>query len=136
MASVFVDTNIFLYCFDHSDPTKRDIALSLVTGLRDSLVTSTQILQEFYWNATRKLKMTPMEGKQAVDELGKRKVIQVSTLMISQAIDTSDLHRISFWDALIVEAASTARCSKLLSEDLNHGQVIRGIKIENPFVSN
>jgi predicted nucleic acid-binding protein len=40
---------------------------------------------------------------------------------------------LSFWDALIVRAAAEARCDVLLSEDLNHGQVIDGVRIEDPF---
>jgi predicted nucleic acid-binding protein len=133
MPNVFVDTNIFLYGFDKSAPSKREIALAQVVGLGDSLVTSTQVLEEFYWNATKKLKLTPTEAKRAVEQIAKRKVVQVSPGMVINSIETSDRHRLSFWDALILEAAAAARCSKLLSEDLNHAQIIRGIKIENPF---
>ncbi|MDR3688415.1 MAG: PIN domain-containing protein [Fimbriimonas sp.] len=135
MPNVFVDTNIFLCCFDNSDPSKRDTARNRVAGLEDALVTSTQVLQEFYWNATKKLRMTPIEAKRAVEHISLQKVIQIGPSMIVHAIDTSDAHRISFWDALIIEAAAMARCSTLLSEDLNHGQVIRGIKVENPFAN-
>jgi len=133
MPTVFVDTNVFLYCFDKSEPAKRDIAQTQVAGLEDSLVTSTQVLQEFYWNATKKLKMTPTEAKRAVELIAKRKIIQVGPSMVINSIDTSERYRISFWDALVVESAAAAKSSTLLSEDLNHGQVIRGIKVKNPF---
>ena len=54
--------------------------------------------------------------------------------IIKEAIDCSIIARISFWDALIVTAAESARCEKLWSEDLNNGQVIRGVRIENPLL--
>ncbi len=133
MPTVFVDTNIFLYCFDLSAPAKRDIALARISALEESLVTSTQVLQEFYWNATKKLGMTPAEARRAVEHLSKRKIVQVGAPLVLSAIDTSERYRITFWDALIVEAAALAKADVLLSEDLNPGQVIRGMKVDNPF---
>jgi len=133
MPSVFVDTNIFLYCFDNSEPAKRDIARKRISELDDSVVTSTQVLQEFYWNATKKLRLTPMEAKRAVEHITRRKIVSISPSLVIHSIDTCDQYRISFWDALILEAAALAKCTSLLSEDLNHGQVIRGVKVANPF---
>jgi predicted nucleic acid-binding protein len=60
-------------------------------------------------------------------------VVQITPARIEQAIDCSILHRISFWDALIVTAAEEARCVKVLSEDLGDGRMIRGVTIENPL---
>jgi predicted nucleic acid-binding protein len=133
MPSVFVDTNVFLYCFDLAALEKRETARNLLATLDDSLVTSTQVLQEFYWNATKKLRMTPVEAKRAVEHICKRRVVQVAPTIVLHSVDTSERYRISLWDALILEAAATAKCSKLLSEDLSHGQVLRGITVENPF---
>jgi len=133
MPNVFVDTNIFLYCFDKSAPGKREIAQAQIASLEDSLVTSTQVLQEFYWNATKKLKLTPAEAKRAVELIAKRKIVQIGASTVINSIDTSDRYRISFWDALIVESAAAAKSSTLLSEDLSHGQIIRGIRIQSPF---
>ena len=53
--------------------------------------------------------------------------------MILAAIDLSRLHSFSFWDALIVRTAAAAGCGLLLTEDLQHGQVVDGVRIENPF---
>ncbi len=45
-------------------------------------------------------------------------------------------HRISFWASLILAAAEAANAAVLLSEDLSHGQVIAGVRVENPFRNN
>lgn len=53
--------------------------------------------------------------------------------MILAAIDLARLHALSFWDASIVRAASTAGCGLPLTEDLHYGQVVDGVRVENPF---
>jgi predicted nucleic acid-binding protein len=60
-------------------------------------------------------------------------VVTVGSDLIKEAIDTSIQNGISFWDALIVVAAEAARCRYLHTEDLNDGQVIRGVRIQKPF---
>lgn len=77
--------------------------------------------------------MTPSEAKRAIEHIARRKVVAVSPGLVLHAIDTSDQYRISFWDALIVESAAHAKCISLLSGDLNNGQLIRGVKVINPF---
>ena len=54
-------------------------------------------------------------------------------MLIKDAIDCAIINRLSFWDALVVVAAESARCETLWTEDLNHGQIIRGVRIENPL---
>lgn len=54
--------------------------------------------------------------------------------MIKDAIDVSLLNKISFWDALIVISAEIAKCTALITEDLNSGQIIKGVKIINPLL--
>jgi predicted nucleic acid-binding protein len=61
-------------------------------------------------------------------------VVQIDTPLVLSAIGISRAHRISFWDALIIRAASESGCATLLSEDLNPGQLIEGVQVENPFV--
>ena len=61
-------------------------------------------------------------------------VVQVSPNLIQDAIDCSILNELSFWDALILAAASAAGCSTLYSEDLNAGQTILGVRVQNPFL--
>ncbi len=60
-------------------------------------------------------------------------VVTVSPDLIESAIEISILHPLSFWDSLIIAAAETTSCGVLFSEDLSHGQVVRGVRIENPF---
>lgn len=40
----------------------------------------------------------------------------------------------SFWNALVVEAALRAGAKRLLTEDLQHGQKIESLLVENPFL--
>jgi predicted nucleic acid-binding protein len=62
-------------------------------------------------------------------------VVRIEVPLISAAIDLTRLHSVSFWDALILRCAASARCTHLITEDLQHGQVLDGVRIENPFVS-
>ncbi|MGH3501963.1 MAG: PIN domain-containing protein [Nocardioidaceae bacterium] len=135
----FVDTNVFVYAADESpeEEAKHQIAVAIVAGDPDALVLSTQILQEFYVAATRKLRNPLSEDRAAaaVQAMAKFSVISIDKLLVLSAVDTSRTSKVSLWDALVVEAARTADCPRLLTEDLSHGQVIRGVTVENPFLS-
>jgi predicted nucleic acid-binding protein len=131
----FCDTNILGYAVDCREHHKQKKAVELLESLKRSRsgVLSTQVLQEFYNIATKKLDILPLEAKKIVHDYSKLKVISISPNLIENAIDISIDVRISFWDALIVSAAEEAGCSVIYSEDLNNGQTIRGMKIINPF---
>lgn len=135
-ATTFIDTNILIYSVDRADPVKRETAITLIAehATRRTGIISTQVLQEFYSAATRKLGIEPAAAKRHLQDFQIFDVVQVTPHMIEQGIDASVLHNISFWDGLILAAASTANASKLLSEDLNHAQTIEGITIQNPFL--
>jgi predicted nucleic acid-binding protein len=135
MSKVFLDTNIFVYSLDQSDSTKRKKCRNLIKSLTDenSGVISTQVLQEFYVAATAKLGADPLLVKDIIRSLERLETVVVSPMLIKEAIDCSLINRLSFWDALIVVAAESAHCEILWTEDLNHGQVIRGVLIENPL---
>jgi len=60
-------------------------------------------------------------------------VVQVDTAMVLAAVKGSQRHRLSFWDALIIEAARAAGCKRVSSEDLQTGQDFDGVTVENPF---
>ncbi len=94
-----------------------------------------QVLQEFYVVTTRKLENPLREERaaRAVRGIAKLEVVGFDAPLVLAAIDTSRTIQISLWDALIIEAASRAGCERVLSEDLNASQVIRGVRIENPF---
>lgn len=60
-------------------------------------------------------------------------IVQVSPSLIQEAVDCSILNQLSFWDSLILAAAASAGCSTVYSEDLNPGQAILGVKVQNPL---
>lgn len=95
------------------------------------------MLQEFYVTATRKIvhPLTHEEGARAVDRLARFEVVPHDTSLVHSAIELRERADITLWDALIVSAASTAGCERILTEDLNDGQLIDGVRIENPFLS-
>jgi predicted nucleic acid-binding protein len=134
---VFIDSNIFVYTVDNNNPDKQKKAKSIVADITTNKtpVISTQVIQEFYNANTKKVKIDRFLAKGIVHDLCYMVVVQVIPELIEQGIDTSISAQISFWDGLIVAAAEFANCSTIISEDLNDGQIIRRIKITNPFKS-
>lgn len=132
----FLDTNILIYAHDAGSPDKQRKSRELIAQLADSGdgVISTQVLQEFYVAATRKLRVAPIAAKGVLKTFSVFEIVQISTKLIHEAIDCSILNQLSFWDSLILAAASSAGCSTVLSEDLSSNQTILGVKVRNPFV--
>jgi predicted nucleic acid-binding protein len=132
---VFVDTNVFLYADDRAARIKRVRARTVLSELIRTrrAVVSTQVMQEYFAAATRKLGLSPSRARVRVERLNRLDVVLVRPELILGAIDLCRLHGLSFWDALIVRSASAAGCGRLLSEDLQDGQAIDGVRIENPF---
>ena len=136
---MFIDTNILIYAFDVSAGKKHQVASHILSDLWNSGlgVLSTQVLQEFYVNVVQKIQK-PIDQKMAktiIRDLLKWQVVVNNGDSILDAIDISEKYGYSFWDSLIIEAALTGGVSVLLSEDLQHGQVISGVTIRNPFKS-
>lgn len=134
-ARAFVDTNVLVYAFDTAEPVRRARAVDLLEQLAGSFALSTQVLGEFYVTVTRKLSnpLSPEDAAEAVAALAPRATIAIETVLVQTAIRTSVAEQISYWDSLIVEAAASAGCERVLTEDLNDGQIISGVRIENPF---
>jgi predicted nucleic acid-binding protein len=132
----FLDTNVLVYLFDHDEPDKearaRDILEQAEPG---ELVLSTQVLSEFYVVVTRKLKrpLDAARAAQAVDWLSLLEVIVPDPALVKAAIQTSRSAQLSYWDGLIVASAAAGGCDRLLTEDLNDGQLIGSVRVENPF---
>ncbi len=97
---------------------------------------SPQVLQEFYVNVTRKISK-PLARDAARLVVGTYAIwcIDVGSSDVAAAFRIEDEAKIGFWDALIVASAVKAGATRLLSEDLNPGQTIAGVLIENPFGS-
>jgi predicted nucleic acid-binding protein len=134
----FVDTNVLIYAHDVDAGRKHDIAKAVLRDLwaERAGVLSTQVLQEFYVNATRKLK-TPLAKPQArsvVETYATWCVDGITPADVSAAFQLEDRARIGFWDALILAVAVRSGARRVLSEDLNSGQAIAGLTIHNPFV--
>jgi len=134
---VFVDTNILVYAHDLDAGNKHDQAAEIVSQLWESRngVLSTQVLQEFYVTLTRKVSSTlsKLEARKLVQKYSHWHLVLNDTSIIIQASEIEESNNISFWDALIVSAAYSQNVPTILTEDLNHGQIIEGIFIKNPF---
>lgn len=131
----FVDTNVLVYAFDDADPVKRDRAREILSGNEGSLVISAQVIGEFYVVVTRRLEkpLTLEHASKAVAQLLRLPVVPIDGELTRASISTSQTDQISYWDALIIEAAAAAACERLLTEDLADGSSIRSVKVENPF---
>ncbi|MGH8925538.1 MAG: PIN domain-containing protein [Acidimicrobiia bacterium] len=132
--ATFVDTNVVVFAHDHGGGAKREIAQRLLLESED-LVVSTQVLAEFYWVVTRHLRpeVSPEQAWRATRQLGSLPVVATDANLVLEAIETSQRNRLALWDALIVEAAVRGACERILTEDLSHGQTIRGVAIVDPF---
>ena len=134
----FVDTNILVYAHDQDAGNKHKIAADRISALWESHsgVLSTQVLQEFYVTLTRKIP-DPLD-RPTVRRLIKNylnwDVAVNDPLIVLQASEIEEANKISFWDALIVSAAFSKNVATILTEDLNHGQILEGIAIVNPFI--
>jgi predicted nucleic acid-binding protein len=133
----FVDTNIVLYAYDQREPEKSAIAREILSDLwrtREGLV-STQVLQELYVNLTRKLRVVVPRSKARalVGRYGRWPVYAIATGDIIEAAELEQRHSLSFWEALIIVAAGRSGAELIISEDLQHGRTIGGVRIENPF---
>jgi predicted nucleic acid-binding protein len=133
---VFLDANILVYAQDAAVPEKQRKSREIIAQLAESGdgVISTQVMQEFFVAATRKLGVEPLVAKGVLKTFAVFEIVQVSSGLIHEAIDCSILNQLSFWDSLILAAAASAGCSTIFSEDLNSGQTILGLKIQNPFL--
>ena len=136
----FFDTNVLVYLFDNDAAEKQERARELLARQAGSgqVLLSTQVLQEFFVAVTRKLsRPLPVDdAAQAIRRLAAFQVVQVDTGMILEAIAVSKRFGISFWDALIVQAARQGGAEILYSEDLQHNQDVEGVRIVNPFLPN
>jgi predicted nucleic acid-binding protein len=136
--TVFVDSNILIYAHDLDAGAKRLRAAACLRELWDSGVgrMSTQVLQEFCVNVTRKIP-GPLSGPEA-REVVRNYACWVHSLITSatviRASEIGEAWKLSFWDSMIVAAAEQSAATELLTEDLNHGQIVAGIRIRNPFV--
>jgi predicted nucleic acid-binding protein len=136
----FIDTNVLVYAHDTDAGARQATAKALLTGLWDnrSGSLSTQVLQEFYAVVTRKFQppMPRAKARAIVAAYGEWRDIATEPQLIVAASRLEEDHTLSFWDALIVQAAIHAGADRLVSEDLQHGRRFGTLTIENPFPIN
>jgi len=133
----FVDTNILMYAHDTSAGVKHERAKALVEELwRDRTgVVSTQVLQELSVNLRKKARR-PLDAKATRDIVADYLAWQVIVNggdSILEAIDLESRYQISFWDALVVQAAQLSGADVLYSEDLSDGQTYGTVRVIDPL---
>ena len=132
----FVDSNVLIYAYDSQAEFKQAVAKNLLHDLwetRDGVL-SVQVLQEFYVNVTRKIPvpLSKSIARQIVEDFVSW-CVDTTSAEILAAFSIEDRYLVSFWDALILAVAAKSGAHRVVSEDLNPGQVIAGMQIENPF---
>lgn len=134
-ARTFIDTNILVYAEASDSPLKQSIALGLLKTLYDEAqgVLSTQVLQEYYNVAIRKLKLPASHVRAQLGLFEQFEIVQVTPSIIHLGLDICQTRSVSFFDAIVLASAQTAGCSILLSEDMNAGEMVNGVRITNPF---
>jgi len=134
---VFIDTNVLIYAYDSRAGAKREKAAAILRELWESRLgaLSVQVLQEFYVNVTRKIPK-PLDREIARDIAERYAAWHLVTgdrALLSSAFELERRYSLSFWDAMIVAAAIRSGSRTLLTEDLQQGQELGPIKVENPF---
>lgn len=134
---VFVDTNLLVYARDASEPGKQAQALAWVEHLwrTRSGRLSFQVLQEYYSATTHKLKpgLSPEQARADIRDLFAWRPVPVGVEILRASWQVEDRFGLSCWDALIVAAARIAGCEHLLTEDLQDGADLDGLRVANPF---
>jgi len=135
MTATFVDSNVFIYMFDETDYTKRAAAEAVVDEVleKQTGVVSFQVVQEtlnvISRNTSSERAMTFL--RVFLQPLWK---VMPSQELYERALELQQRYRYRFYDSLIIAAALEVGCTRLLSEDMRHSQVIQGLKIHNPFL--
>jgi predicted nucleic acid-binding protein len=133
----FIDSNVLIYAHDVDAKAKQKVANRVLRDLweEETGLLSMQVLQEFYVNVTCKIASPlPKHAARVVVNIYAPWCIETTATEITTAFRIEDEARIGFWDALIVSSAVKGGAARILSEDLNNGQKIAGIAIENPFI--
>jgi predicted nucleic acid-binding protein len=140
--AAFVDTNVLIYALvadQEKAADKVNKARELIAGLsrRKELVLSAQVLSEFSSNAMRKgdPPLTLSQTLTHIQQLSKQRVLPIDASLVQLALRRVEQSRISYWDALIVEAAIRSGASILYTEDMHHGTIYGALELRNPFLA-
>jgi predicted nucleic acid-binding protein len=135
---VFIDTNLWVYRLDRREPAKSEqIRPWLATVICEhEVVLSTQVLIELRAVSTRKLQppLSDSQITEVLEALSGFEVVSTDAHLVLDAHQLANIEQLSWFDALIVEAAIRSRCAILFSEDFSHGRQIGGLVVINPFL--
>ena len=132
----FVDTHVLLYAVSTAADERAKTTRARAILQEADLALSVQVLQEFYVQATRPSKSQRLTHEQAallIDSWLRFRIQEQSVTLLRSALSTARRWTISYWDAAVVEAARSAGCGILLSEDLQDGMDFGGVVVEDPF---
>jgi|PersoiStandDraft_1058852.scaffolds.fasta_scaffold25071_1 predicted nucleic acid-binding protein len=133
----FFDTNVLVYAFDRDAPEKRRTAMRRLKehGESGTLVISTQVLSEFYVSVTRKLArpLSEDDAAEVLEQLSTFPVVVTDVPLVLRSVALARRAKLSYWDAMILQAAVEARCAELLSEDFQAGAILENVRIRNPY---
>ena len=132
----FIDTNILVYAYDPDEREKHEKVVAIVEELWESRTgaLSTQVLQEFYSVATRRRKMPVTLARERIADYSQWCMVTTSPELLVTASLLQDNHKLSWWDAIVIEGALRSGATTLLSEDLQHGRRFGTLTVRNPFV--
>lgn len=136
---MFIDTNLWAYRFDHREPEERNRVKEWLRTIAETheIVISTQVMIELRTVLTRKL--TPplsfADTQAALQALAGFEVVPAETSLILGAHILAETQQLSWFDALIAEAAIRSGCQVLCSEDFSHGRSFGSVTIHNPFLT-
>jgi predicted nucleic acid-binding protein len=134
---IFVDSNIWVYLFASDDINKNTISRSFISenSLNNNMmVISYQVLNEVAAVLKIKKKLSEENIRFVIETMSNLCFVQDFTKgILLKASVLRDEHHVSFWDSLIVATALESGCNRLLTEDMQHGQTVHGLKIHNIF---
>jgi predicted nucleic acid-binding protein len=134
---VFIDTNVWIYAIDESEPEKQIKARNYLAQMdrANTVVLSTQVLQEFFYATTQSGKglLSPELAIKHMDKMSQMLVMESTAQSVMAATSLMHVHKISWWDSLILEAAIRAKADVLASEDGQAGRKFGKLIVENPF---
>ncbi|HVW08155.1 MAG TPA: PIN domain-containing protein [Bryobacteraceae bacterium] len=135
--SEFVDTNVLLYAAANDAVRKQQLSLGLIARLWNERkgVLSTQVLSEFYHNATRKLRLSAESAEEAVKDYSRWKLHRPDHASVLGAIRLEQRYRVAWYEAMILNSALETECSILWTEDFQDGQRFGDLTVRNPYKS-
>lgn len=133
-----VDTNVLVYAYDSTDGPKRSRAIEVLDrlGARRGGALSVQIMGEFFVTVTRQIPepLRPAQAEQRLLNYARSwTVYHLTSSIVLEAIRALQSHRLSYWDALIWATAKLNQVPCVLTEDMQHGLFLEGVRFQNPF---